>query len=394
MGVARQRRLADLRQRVSEVDPLDAFKRIADGDAILVDVREADEVSQGSPPGAVRISRSFLELQIETEVADLDMPLLTLCATGVRSVFAAENLQQLGYANVGSIAGGFAGWKRDGLPVEVPRRLQGQDRERYARHLTIPEVGEEGQLKLLDSKVLSIGAGGLGSPALLYLAAAGIGTVGLIDDDIVDRTNLQRQILHTDASVGKPKVESARARLEALNPDIEIVTHETRLTADNALELFEGYDVVVDGTDNFTARYLINDACVYLGIPNVHGSVYRFEGQVSVFWPSREERPGPCYRCLYPEPPPPELAPSCAEAGVLGVLPGVVGLLQAVETVKVLLGAGEPLVGRLMHYDALEPRFRILNVARNPNCQYCGPNARKTLEEVSFACAVPVAAAG
>ncbi|MEM8994687.1 MAG: molybdopterin-synthase adenylyltransferase MoeB, partial [Acidobacteriota bacterium] len=360
---------------------------------VLVDVREADEVSQGSPPHAVRISRSFLELQIETEVADLDRPLLTMCASGVRSIFAAENLQQLGYTNVRSVAGGFAGWKREGLPIEVPRRLRGEDRERYARHLTIPEVGEEGQLKLLDSKVLSIGAGGLGSPALLYLAAAGVGTIGLVDDDIVDRTNLQRQILHTDATVGTPKVESARARLEALNPDIEIVTHETRLNAENALEIFEGYDVIVDGTDNFTARYLINDACIVLGIPNVHGSVYRFEGQVSVFWPSREGNPGPCYRCLYPEPPPPELAPSCAEAGVLGVLPGVVGLLQAVETVKVLLGVGEPLVGRLLHYDALEPSFRILKTARNPQCAYCGPDRFETLEEVGFACAVPVPAA-
>ncbi|MEO1366119.1 MAG: molybdopterin-synthase adenylyltransferase MoeB [Acidobacteriota bacterium] len=392
MGVARQRRLADLRERVGEVDPNDAFKHVADG-AVLVDVREADEVSQGSPPNAVRISRSFLELQIETEVADLDRPLLTMCASGVRSIFAAENLQQLGYTNVRSVAGGFVGWKREGLPIEVPRRLRGEDRERYARHLTIPEVGEEGQLKLLDSKVLSIGAGGLGSPALLYLAAAGVGTIGLVDDDIVDRTNLQRQILHTDATVGTPKVESARARLEALNPDIKIVTHETRLNAENALEIFEGYDVVVDGTDNFTARYLINDACILLGIPNVHGSVYRFEGQVSVFWPSREGKPGPCYRCLYPEPPPPELAPSCAEAGVLGVLPGVVGLLQAVETVKVLLGVGEPLVGRLLHYDALEPSFRILKTARNPKCAYCGPNRFKTLEEVGFACAVPVPAA-
>jgi molybdopterin/thiamine biosynthesis adenylyltransferase/rhodanese-related sulfurtransferase len=384
---AKARRIAALRQRIPEVDPAEAFRRAAVG-AVLVDVREPEEVAQGSPANAVRIPRGFLELKIEESVADLDHPLLTVCAGGTRSLFAAENLLQLGFTDVTSVAGGIAAWKREGLPVEVPRGLDAAARERYSRHLAIPEVGEAGQLRLLDSRVLFVGAGGLGSPAALYLAAAGVGTIAVVDDDLVDRSNLQRQILHTDAAVGTPKVDSARARLEALNPSITVHTHATRLTAENALELLEGYDAVVDGTDNFTARYLINDACVRLGIPNVHGSVFRFEGQVSVFWPGRPGAAGPCYRCVYPEPPPPELAPSCAEAGVLGVLPGVVGLLQAVETIKVLLGIGEPLIGRLLYYDALEPRVRVLELARNPSCPWCSGDEERELADVGFACAV------
>jgi molybdopterin/thiamine biosynthesis adenylyltransferase len=367
---ARDRRLAELRASIPEVSPREA-RELQQRGAVLVDVREPDEVAQGSPEGARRIVRGFLELRIEEAVPDTESAVLTLCAGGVRSLFAAEGLRQLGYRNVRSVAGGFNAWKRDGLPVERPRTLSQEERERYGRHLTIPEVGEAGQAKLLDAKVLLIGAGGLGSPAAFYLAAAGVGTLGIVDDDVVDRSNLQRQILHTDARVGRPKVESARQTLEALNPGVTIESHPVRLTSANVDGILPRYDVVVDGADNFPTRYLVNDACIKHRKPNVHGSVYRFEGQVSVFWPSRPDRPGPCYRCLYPEPPPPEMAPSCAEAGVLGVLPGAIGLIQAVETVKILLGAGEPLVGRLLQYEALEPRFTQLDLQRDPECAYC-----------------------
>jgi molybdopterin/thiamine biosynthesis adenylyltransferase len=295
-----------------------------------------------------------------------------MCGSGARSLFAAEDLVRLGYRSVSSMAGGFTRWKNEGLPVELPFVLDPAARERYSRHLLMPEVGEAGQEKLLRSKVILVGAGGLGSPAAYYLAAAGVGKLGLVDHDVVDRSNLQRQILHTDSRVGTSKVASARQTLEALNPTIEVVGHETHLRSDNVEAMFAGYDVVVDGSDNFPTRYLVNDACVKLRIPNVHGAVYRFEGQVSVFWPARPQRPGPCYRCLYPEPPPPEYAPSCAEAGVLGVLPGVIGLLQATETVKLLLGIGEPLVGRMLYFDALRPSFTELALDRDPHCRYCG----------------------
>ena len=275
--------------------------------------------------------------------------------------------------------------------METPHVLDQQERERYGRHLSVPEVGEEGQARLLESRVLLIGAGGLGSPAAYYLAAAGVGTLGLVDDDVVDRSNLQRQILHTDARVGKLKVDSARETLLALNPSLTIEAHPTRLTADNVEGLFDGYDVIVDGTDNFPTRYLINDACVKLRLPNVHASVYRFDGQATVFWPSRPDEPGPCYRCLYPEPPPPEMAPSCAEAGVLGVLPGVMGLLQAVETIKLLLDIGRPLVGRLLQYDALEQRFTELQLERDPECGYCADGVEfPGYQEIVTSCRVPV----
>jgi len=319
--------------------------------------------------------RGFLELRVEDRIPDLDHTVLVMCASGVRSLFASRNLEELGYCDVRSVRGGFTSWRDDGLPVAVPRRLSASDHERYSRHITIPEVGEAGQLKLLDSRVVLIGAGGLGSPAAFYLAAAGVGTLGIVDDDVVDRSNLQRQILHTDDRVGHLKVDSARATLLALNPGIEVLTHPERLTKDNVDEIFDGYDLVLDGSDNFATRYLVNDACVKLGLPNVHGAIYRFEGQVSVFWPARENEPGPCYRCLFPEPPPQELAPSCAEAGVLGILPGVVGTLEAVETVKILLGIGEPLVGRLLLYDALKQRFEEMRIDRNPACPACGEAA-------------------
>ncbi len=371
---AKDLRLAELKASIPELDPREAWRRVARG-AVLVDVREADEIAQGSPPGALRLGRGFLELKIEDAVPDHDRPVVTMCAGGLRSLFAAEDLRRLGYRNVASMAGGFTRWKAEGLPFEQPRRLDAHARERYARHLAMPEVGEEGQMKLAASRVLLIGAGGLGSPAALYLAAAGVGTLGVIDHDVVDRSNLQRQILHADARVGMSKVASARQAIEALNPTVKVVATEARLASGNVEQVLAGFDVVVDGSDNFPTRYLVNDACVRLGLPCVHGSVYRFEGQVTVFWPGRPERPGPCYRCLYPEPPPPEMAPSCAEAGVLGVLPGVVGLLEAVEAVKLVLGIGEPLVGRLLHYDALAARFDEYALERNPRCRYCGDGA-------------------
>lgn len=367
MSTARQKMLEQLRTSVTEVDPSAAFQLQQRG-AILVDVREPDEVSQGSPVGAERIVRGFLELQIEEKVPDLDQPLLLLCAGGSRSLFASRNLLDLGYRQVSSVRGGFNAWKAAGLPLEVPASLSAEQRARYSRHLLVPEVGEAGQLKLLASRVLVVGAGGLGSPAALYLAAAGVGTIGLIDDDVVDRSNLQRQILHTDARVGQRKVASARETLLALNPGIVVRMHDERLRSANALAILGDYDVIVDGSDNFATRYLVNDACVKLGLPNVHGSIFRFEGQVSVFDPSRG---GPCYRCLFAEPPPPGMAPSCAEAGVLGVLPGVIGTLEAIETIKLLLGIGRPLIGRLLVYDALEQRFVDLTLERRPDCSCC-----------------------
>ena len=382
MMKAMDRRLAELRSVIPEVTPAQALTLQAQG-AALIDVREAEEISQGSPLGAQRLGRGYLELRIEDAVPDLDRPLVLMCNGGVRSLFAAEDVKRLGYKHLYSMAGGFSRWKNEGLPFEVPLRLDQHARERYARHLMMPEVGEAGQIKLTNSKVLLIGAGGLGSPAALYLAAAGIGTLGLVDHDVVDRSNLQRQILHTDARIGMAKVASARQALEALNPCVKVEGFEARLDSGNVEQIFAGFDVIVDGSDNFPTRYLVNDACVKLGLPNVHGSVYRFEGQVTVFWPGYAKRRGPCYRCLYPEPPPADMAPSCAEAGVLGVLPGVIGLLQAVETIKLLLGIGEPLVGRLLAYDALKARFTELQLSRDPACRYCG-DAAQPIEYVDY----------
>ncbi|WP_265945775.1 molybdopterin-synthase adenylyltransferase MoeB [Dechloromonas sp. A34] len=367
----KERRLAELRARIPEVTPAEALELLANG-AVLIDVREPDEVAQGSPPGALRINRGFLELRVESALPDYDQPLITLCGGGVRSLFAAEALLDLGYRQVVSVVGGYARWKAEGLPGELPQTLSRDDRERYSRHLAMPEVGEAGQTRLLESKVLLVGAGGLGCPVALYLAAAGVGTLGIIDDDRVEHSNLQRQVLHTHGRIGQLKVDSARASLLALNPGIRIETYAERLTSANVEHIFADYDLVVDGSDNFPTRYLVNDACVKLEIPNIHGSVYRFEGQVTVFWPGYAERRGPCYRCLYPEPPPPELAPSCAEAGVLGVLPGIVGLLEAIEALKILLGLGDPLVGRLLCYDALPGRFTEYALHPDPLCRYCG----------------------
>lgn len=365
-----ERRMAELRARIPEVSPREALTLQRAG-AALVDVREPEEIAAGTPAGAVILGRSYLELEIEDAVPDKDRTLVVLCAVGQRSLFAAEDLRGLGYKDVRNLAGGFDRWKDEGIPFSIPRVLDADARARYSRHLLMPEVGVAGQLRLLDSRVLLVGAGGLGSPAALYLAAAGVGTLGILDHDRVDRSNLQRQVLHTDARVGDSKVDSAVQTIGALNPSVRIVGHESRLESANVEEIMGGYDLVVDGSDNFPTRYLINDACVKLGIPNVHGSVYRFEGQVTVFWPGYAKRPGPCYRCLYPEPPPPEMAPSCAEAGVLGILPGVIGMLEAVEVIKIILGTGDPLVGRMLHYDALPARFTELQTERDPDCRYC-----------------------
>ena len=362
--------LKTTKANIRETDTAGAAEIIATPGTVVLDVREADEYEQGAIPGAVHIPRGFLESQVEGKV-NRDVPVVVYCAGGVRSAFAAQTLQELGYANVISMDGGFNKWKDEGRAWRTPVSLTAEQRNRYQRHLLLPEVDVKGQQKLLDSKVLLIGAGGLGSPAALYLAAAGVGTLGIIDMDVVDASNLQRQILHNLDRIGERKVDSAKKTLTGLNPDVNVVTYDVRLGADNVLQIFEGYDVIVDGTDNFPTRYLVNDAALLKRIPVVHGSIFRFEGQATVFDPYN----GPCYRCLIPEPPPAELAPSCSEAGVLGVLPGIIGSIQAIEAIKMLLGLGDPLVGRLLSYDALEESFRTFNVRRDPACPACGPDA-------------------
>lgn len=350
----------------------------------LVDVRESDEHASGAIPGALSIPRGYLELRIEAAVPR-DAEVILYCAGGTRSALAARTLQDLGYSQVWSLAGGYSRWTDQGHPTEKPKTLSREQKERYRRHLSIPEVGEAGQAKLRDARVLVLGAGGLGSPAALYLAAAGVGTVGIVDSDVVELSNLQRQVLHSQPRLGMPKVQSAKATLEALNPETRVVPIAERLTAKNVLAILDGFDVVLDGGDNFATRYVLNDACVLKGMPNVHGSVFRFEGQVTTLVPGQ----GPCYRCLYPAPPPPELAPSCAEAGVLGVLPGTIGMLQATEALKLILGIGEPLVGRLMAFDALAMSFTTLRVSRDPECPVCRPGANVTLSDLDPSCAVP-----
>ena len=337
-------------------------------------MREQDEFEQGMIPGAVFIPRGHLEAQVENRLPDRDSPSSSTAPAATRSAFAAKTLQDLGYSDVVSMAGGFGRWKNEGRTWITPAVLDPEQRNRYSRHLLLPEVGEAGQQKLLECKVLLLGAGGLGSPAALYLAAAGVGTLGIVDMDVVDASNLQRQILHNMDRIGDRKVDSAKKTLTALNPDVDVVTYDVRLGADNILDIIDGYDVIVDGTDNFPTRYLLNDASLLKRIPVVHGSIFRFEGQVTVFDPYK----GPCYRCLLPEPPPPELAPSCAEAGVLGVLPGIIGSIQALEAIKLLLDLGDPLVGRLLAYDALEETFRTFKVRRDPNCPACGRTARRS----------------
>lgn len=353
---------------------------------VLVDVREKHEWSEGHIPGAVHVPRGYLELQVEEAVPDKDKTVVLYCAGGVRSLMAGATLQQMGYKNVISMAGGFGAWKGNGYPFVQPRTLSEAQAKRYSRHLLVPEVGEAGQFKLLDSRVLLIGAGGLGSPAAYYLAAAGVGTIGIIDADVVDDSNLQRQILHNTQRIGQYKAESARETIEALNPDVKVITYIERLDESNVARIIADYDVILDGTDNFPTRYLLNDAALIANKPVVHGSVFRFEGQLTVFKPYE----GPCYRCLYPEPPPMALAPSCAEAGVLGVLPGIIGILQATETIKLLLSIGDPLVGRMMTYDALAGEFNELRLYRDPNCAACGENGHpEGLPTYADVCALP-----
>ncbi|MGD0742741.1 MAG: molybdopterin-synthase adenylyltransferase MoeB [Acidimicrobiales bacterium] len=361
--------LAEAKRHVREVEPAQVQEQA--GGAVLLDVREAEEYSQGAIGSAVHVPRGSLELEVEAHLPDKDAPVVVYCAGGVRSVFAAKTLAELGYTNVASMAGGFNRWKDEGRPWLMPQVLSAEQRNRYQRHLLLPEIGPAGQQKLLASKVLVLGAGGLGSPASIYLAAAGVGTIGILDMDVVDWSNLQRQILHNSDRIGERKVDSARKTLTALNPDVKVITHDVRLGSDNVVELLSGYDLVVDATDNFPTRYLVNDASLLTKTPIVHGSIFRFEGQATVFQPYV----GPCYRCLFPEPPPAEFAPSCAEAGVLGVLPGIIGSIQAVEAIKLLLGLGEPLVGRLLAYDALAGEFRSFSFRRDPACPACGENA-------------------
>jgi len=362
--------LLEVNERVTQVSLEELRARQERGEKfVLVDVREKDEWRQGHIPGSIHIPRGFLEMQAASRLPKKDARIVTICAAGIRSAFAAKVLDDLGYTNVETANPGFVQWKDRGFPVETPFAFTDAQLDRYSRHLLLPEVGESGQQKLLEGRVLVLGAGGLGSPAALYLAAAGVGKLGIIDADTVDASNLQRQIIHGLDRVGQSKVKSAAQSIANLNPDVEVITFDERLVSTNVDRVFDhGWDVIVDGLDNFPTRYLVNDASVFKSIPVVHGSIFRFDGQVTTFWPGK----GPCYRCLYPEPPPAHLAPSCAEAGVLGVLPGMIGVAQATEAVKILLGQGEPLVGRLLQYDSLKMEFRTFKLRRNTHCPVCG----------------------
>jgi molybdopterin/thiamine biosynthesis adenylyltransferase/rhodanese-related sulfurtransferase len=372
-----------IKEKIREVDPREVHEQVsANGNGrgvVVVDVRETEEFVAGHIPGAVHVPRSYLETRIEGAIGnDRDRPVVLYCQSGNRSAFAAHTMaKDLGYTDVASMAGGITLWKDRGYEVEVPRSLTAEQRDRYSRHLLIPEVGLDGQQKLLDARVLLLGAGGLGSPVALYLAAAGVGTIGIVDDDEVDLSNLQRQVIHTTDRIGVPKVDSAEETIKAINPDVDVVKFKTRLNADNILELIEGWDVIVDGADNFPTRYLLNDASVRLQIPVVSASILGFDGQLSVFKP----HDGPCYRCLYPVPPPAELAPSCGANGVLGVLPGTMGLLQATEVVKLIIEEGEPLVGRLLLYEALGATFTELKVRRDPDCPICSRDPESISDE-------------
>lgn len=379
--------LARLRNEIKEINVHELRQKLQKNEIKLVDIRGREEWDQGHIKEARHISRGFLELQIETFVSDRNQPIAVLCAGGVRSLLGARDLNLMGYSNVVSVAGGYSGWKNAGYPFVVPRNLSTDQRNRYARHLVMPEVGEEGQLKLIDASVLLIGAGGLGSPAAIYLAAAGVGRIGIVDFDVVDTSNLQRQIAHRLDAVDKPKVESAAHTIAQLNPDVQVIGHRTQLTSENAFNIISQYDIVINGSDNFPTRYLVNDACVLLGKPLVDASVLRFEGQVTVY---DTVNGGPCYRCLYPDPPPPGEVPSCAEGGVLGVLPGIIGSLEALEAIKLILGQGEPLVGRLLQFDALDGEFRELRITRKHDCPVCGdhPTVTELIDYQQF-CGVP-----
>ena len=383
-----QRHLERVRAHIAEIG-VDALRDKLDAgdDLVLVDIREREEWDAGFIPGARLLGRGHLESRIGDVVKRDEQEIVLYCAGGVRSAFAAQSLENMGYVNVKSMAGGFSAWVQSGNPTATRTALSSRQLARYDRHLRMPEVGEEGQVKLLGAKVLLIGAGGLGSPAAMYLAAAGVGTLGIVDDDVVDMSNLQRQLLHSEDRVGMAKVDSAEIAIKGINSEIRVQKHGLRVDSANILELLAPYDVVVDGTDNFPTRYLINDACFMLGKTNVHGSIFRFDGQVTVFRPGA----GPCYRCLFPQPPPPGSSPSCAEAGVLGVLPGIIGAAQAIEAIKLILGVGQPLVGRLLTFDALQMSFRPLNIRRDPSCPLCGDNPTVTeLMDIEQTCTAPV----
>jgi adenylyltransferase/sulfurtransferase len=375
MAKTYQELMTEARDSVPEVTIDDVQAQMENGARpTLLDVREREEYREGHLEGSVPLPRGFLEMRIEEAVPDKSAPIVAYCAGGVRSLIAARTLKEMGYENVTSMSGGYTAWKNAGYKWVADRQFTPDQITRYARHFTLPEVGEAGQAKLLDAKVLCVGAGGLGSPVALYLAAAGVGTIGIADHDTVDMSNLQRQILHTNDRVGMPKVESAQLTLNALNPDVNVVQFNERLSSDNVMRIIDDFDIVVNGCDNFPTRYLINDACIMAKKTLVDGSIFQFEGQVTVVDPTE----GPCYRCLFPEPPPPGMAPSCAEAGVLGVLPGLVGCMQALEAMKIILGAGKPLVGRMMHFDTLSSEIRVLKLRKDPNCLVCSENPKIT----------------
>jgi adenylyltransferase/sulfurtransferase len=383
--------LSAARRTIKESNPDEVAEQLEGANPpVLIDIREPDETGQGVIPGAVVIPRGYLELRVENKIPDHDQPVVVYCASGVRSVFGAKTLEDLGYTNVAHLAGGFNGWKERGLKFTVSRSLRPDQAARYSRHTLLPNVGEAGQLKLLDAKVLLIGAGGLGSPAGVYLAAAGVGTIGILDFDVVDESNLQRQILHTSDRIGMAKTESAAIAMKALNPDVNVIQHNTRISSENVYEIIEPYDIIVDGSDNFATRYLLNDAAVWKKKKIVHGSIFRFDGQATVL---DSASGGPCYRCIFGEPPDPDsdLAPNCAEAGVLGVLPGTLGAIQATEVIKLILGIGEPLVGKLLMFDSLDMSFRVFKVKKDPNCPVCGehPTITELIDYEEF-CSLPV----
>ena len=362
--------MAEARREIPEVSAQQVNELLKNNgkSPIILDVRETDEWRQGHLENAVFVPRGFLEIKVETAIPDKNAPIVAYCAGGTRSLLAAKAMREMGYQNVSSMAGGYTAWKNGGFKWVQDFQYTPDQLIRYSRHFLVPEVGEAGQAKLLQAKVFLVGAGGLGSPAAYYLAAAGVGTLGIIDNDVVDVSNLQRQILHANDRVGTPKVESAKKTLEALNPDVKVITYQSKLTSENIMEIIKDYDLVLDGSDNFPTRYLVNDACVLAGKPNVHGSIFQFDGQATVFYPGK----GPCYRCLYPEPPPAELAPSCAEAGVLGVLPGLIGVIEALEAIKLILDKGDSLIGRLLCFNTLNMEINMLNLRRDPNCPMCG----------------------
>jgi len=367
---------AQTKQQVEEIEPFEAAQEIEGGDVVLIDTREPHEFQEARLEGGKLVPPGLLADEIATAAPDKSARTILYCRSGNRSYKAAEQMQALGYTDVASMAGGILAWQEQGLPVLATEGMTPEQRDRYSRHTLLPEVGVEGQLKMLNAKVLLLGAGGLGAPTALYLAAAGIGTIGLVDDDVVDASNLQRQVIHNTERIGTPKTESARLTIEALNPDVEVIEHRMRLNAENILEIIEPYDVIVDGADNFPTRYLLNDASVRLRKPVVSASILSFDGQISTFVPFE----GPCYRCLYPTPPPAELAPSCSANGVLGVMAGTMGTLQANEVLKLVIGTGEPLIGRLLLYEALGTRFTELKVRRDPECPICGENAAEIPE--------------